>query len=92
MHRSVLLAALCCTVAPDVAAQPSPRPNTAVWFNSDHGISWEGIPDEQQKDLFNGGWRGHKETLYEGGLLVPGIIEWPAVIRAERRSSLPCVT
>ena len=68
------------------------RGNTLVWVNSDNGISWEGVPEEQQKGLFNGGWRGHKESLYEGGVLVPGIIEWPAVIKAPRQSSVPCVT
>jgi arylsulfatase A-like enzyme len=68
------------------------RENTLVWFNSDNGISWEGIPDAQQKDLYNGGWRGHKESLYEGGVLVPGIIEWPAAIKAPRQSSVSCVT
>lgn len=68
------------------------RVNTLVWFNSDNGISWEGIPAPQQNDLFNGGWRGHKESLYEGGLLVPAVIEWPAAIKAPRQSSVPCVT
>jgi arylsulfatase A-like enzyme len=70
----------------------STRRSTLLWFNSDNGISWEGIPEEQRKDLFNGGWRGHKESLYEGGVLVPGIIEWPDAIAAPRRSSVPCVT
>jgi hypothetical protein len=70
----------------------SARRSTLLWFNSDNGISWEGIPEEQRKHLFNGGWRGHKESLYEGGVLVPGIIEWPDAIAAPRRSSVPCVT
>ena len=30
--------------------------------------------------------------MYEGGLRVPGIIEWPEVISAARSSSIPCVT
>ena len=68
------------------------RDNTLLWFNSDNGITWEGIPAEQRKDLFNGAWRGHKGEIYEGGLLVPAIIEWPAVIRAPRTSAVHCVT
>ncbi len=68
------------------------RDQTLVWFNSDNGITWEGIPAAQKKDLFNGSWRGHKGEIYEGGLIVPGIIEWPAVIKTPRRSSVPCVT
>ena len=68
------------------------RDNTLLWYNSDNGITWEGIPEEQRKDLFNGGWRGHKGEIYEGGVLVPAIIEWPAVIRTPRVSSVRCVT
>jgi arylsulfatase A-like enzyme len=66
--------------------------NTLLWFNSDNGITWEGIPLEQRKNLFNGTWRGHKGEIYEGGVLVPGIVEWPAVIRTPRVSSVRCVT
>jgi arylsulfatase A-like enzyme len=68
------------------------RDNTLVWYNSDNGITWEGIPAEQRKDLFNGGWRGHKGEIYDGGLLVPAIIEWPAIIRTPRTSNVHCVT
>ena len=60
---------------------------TLLWFNSDNGIP---IPNEQ--DSFNGGWRGTKGTVYEGGLRVPAIIEWPAVIKTPRTSSAACVT
>jgi len=70
----------------------SVRDNTLVWFNSDNGITWEGIPAGQRKDLFNGDWRGHKGEIYEGGVLVPAVIEWPAAIPKARRSSVRCVT
>jgi arylsulfatase A-like enzyme len=66
--------------------------NTLLWFNSDNGITRENLPPEQHKLLFNGGWRGTKGDLYEGGLRVPALIEWPAVIRTPRVSSVPCVT
>ncbi len=61
--------------------------NTLLWFNSDNGI-----PIADESDSFNGGWRGRKGEVYEGGLRVPAIIEWPAVIRASRMSNVPCVT
>lgn len=61
--------------------------DTLLWYNSDNGI-----PVAREEDSFNGGWRGHKGDVYEGGLRVPAIIEWPSVIRAPRASSVPCVT
>ena len=68
------------------------RDDTLIWFHSDNGISREGIPAAQHADLFNGGWRGAKGELYEGGLLVPGLIEWPAVVREARVSAAPVTT
>jgi arylsulfatase A-like enzyme len=61
--------------------------NTLLWFNSDNGI-----PIANPEDSYNGGFRGKKGTVYEGGLRVPAIIEWPAVIKTPRETSLPCVT
>jgi arylsulfatase A-like enzyme len=49
--------------------------NTLVVFNSDNG----GLPEI--KPDTTGGLRGNKGSVYEGGLRVPGIIEWPAVIK-----------
>ncbi len=60
---------------------------TLLWFNSDNGI-----PIADEADSFNGGWRGRKGEVYEGGLRVPAIIEWPAVITAPRTSNVACVT
>ena len=68
------------------------RDDTLIWFKSDNGISREGIPVAQHADLFNGGWRGAKGELYEGGLLVPAILEWPALVREGRVSSAPVTT
>lgn len=61
--------------------------NTLLWFNSDNGI-----PVASEEDSFNGGWRGRKGDVYEGGLRVPAIIEWPAVVKTPRATSVPCVT
>ncbi len=66
--------------------------DTLLWYTSDNGITVEGIPEELRAHLYNGGWRGHKGDLYEGGLRVPAIIEWPKVINRPRTTSVPAVT
>ena len=49
--------------------------NTILWYCSDNG----GLSGVQPNSV--GELRGSKGTIYEGGLRVPGIIEWPAVIQ-----------
>ncbi|GIW93352.1 MAG: N-acetylgalactosamine-6-sulfatase [Pirellulaceae bacterium] len=49
--------------------------DTLVVFCSDNG----GLPNIEPDTV--GGLRGHKATLYEGGIRVPAVIEWPRVIR-----------
>ena len=56
--------------------------NTIFWYCSDNG----GL-----KDYSVTGGRGHKGMLYEGGLRVPAIIEWPGVIEPET-TDMPCST
>ena len=46
--------------------------DTLVWFTSDNG----GLPGF--KPSTTGGLRDFKGSMYEGGLRVPAIIEWPA--------------
>ena len=58
--------------------------NTLIWFTSDNGPV-KGVGSTN-------GLLGHKGTLYEGGIRVPGIIEWPAVINQNRQESYPVVT
>ena len=50
------------------------RDNTIVWYTSDNG----GLKVESS------GGRGRKGQVYEGGLRVPAVIEWPAVIKKPR--------
>jgi arylsulfatase A-like enzyme len=57
--------------------------NTLIWFTSDNG----GVPPYSV-----GGLRGKKGTVWEGGLRVPGIIEWPARIRKRFVTDIPAVT
>ena len=49
--------------------------NTILWYCSDNGGLKKIKPDTV------GGLRGNKGTIFEGGLRVPGIIEWPSVIK-----------
>lgn len=60
------------------------RDNTLLWYNSDNGA----LP----KVGSAGHRRGHKAEVYEGGLLVPCIIEWPARLGGHRVVTTPCVT
>ncbi len=59
--------------------------NTLLVFCSDNG-GLAGIKPDTV-----GGLRGNKGTVYEGGLRVPGIIEWPAVVKP-RVTSFPACT
>ena len=60
--------------------------NTILWFCSDNGPSY--IHD------FNstGGLRGKKATLWEGGIRVPAILEWPGRIKKARVVESPVST
>jgi len=60
------------------------RENTLLWYCSDNGA----LP----KVGSTGGRRGHKGQIYEGGLLVPALLEWPAVFREPKVIATPCVT
>ena len=57
------------------------RENTILWYISDNGALGVGS---------TGGHRGNKGSIYEGGLLVPGILEWPAVVKEHRVTDVRC--
>ena len=59
------------------------RKNTILWYCSDNG----GLPR-----LGATGGRANKGAVYEGGLRVPAIIEWPQRIANPRTTDLPCNT
>lgn len=60
------------------------RENTLVWYCGDNGVPPSG--------RITTPFRGQKGTLYEGGVRVPGLIEWPARIRKPRFSNVNSVT
>lgn len=60
------------------------RENTILWYCSDNGA----LP----KVGSTGGHRGNKSKVYEGGLLVPAILEWPARIVKPRVTTMRCIT
>ena len=63
------------------------RANTLICFNSDNGMTTEMIPKNQQPNMFNGGLRGNKSHMTEGGLRVPCLIEWPGRKLVRQRST-----
>ncbi len=60
--------------------------NTIVIFTSDNGPHQEGGADPDFFDS-NGGLRGHKRDLYEGGIRVPMIVKWPAKIKTATKTN-----
>ena len=60
------------------------RENTLLWYNGDNGTPRSGLAETPL--------RGLKGTMYEGGIRVPGIIEWPARIAAPRATDVAAVT
>jgi arylsulfatase A-like enzyme len=58
--------------------------NTLLWYCSDNG----GAAGPKS----TGNLRGSKGTLWDGGLRVPGIVEWPARIPQPFISEMPCCT
>ncbi len=57
--------------------------NTVLWYCSDNG----GLKPNSMAGL-----SGKKGSLLEGGIRVPGIIEWPAVIKKNRITQVPANT
>jgi arylsulfatase A-like enzyme len=57
--------------------------DTILWYCSDNG----GLPK-----VGSTGGRANKGKIYEGGLRVPAILEWPARIPNPRITDMPCNT
>jgi len=61
--------------------------NTVVFCTSDNGG-----PEGPEGPFFetNGGLRGYKGSLWEGGLRVPMVVRWPGRVPAGRTDATPC--
>ncbi len=65
--------------------------NTVLFFCSDNGPEGK----DGRKGRFRGSagpFRGRKRSLLEGGVRVPGVLEWPRKIKAGRVTQVPCCT
>jgi arylsulfatase A-like enzyme len=60
------------------------RNNTLLWYCGDNGTPGDGIVTSP--------FRGKKGNMYEGGIRVPGVIEWPAKISKPIISDVNSVT
>ncbi len=60
------------------------RDNTLLWYCGDNGTPSSGLVVSP--------FRGQKGQMYEGGIRVPGVIEWPARLKKPRISNVNTVT
>ena len=58
--------------------------DTLLWYTSDNGTPASGYAASPL--------RGRKGSMYEGGIRVPTVMEWPARIFSPRVSAVPAVT
>ena len=65
--------------------------NTMLWYCSDNGPEGR-TPRAGNSRGSSGGLRGRKRSLFEGGVRVPGILEWPDRVAAGRSTAVPCST
>ncbi len=66
------------------------KDNTIIFFTSDNGP--EGKKRKGRTQGTAGKFRGRKRSLYEGGVRVPGLMSWPAVIKEHRTTDIPFST
>ena len=62
--------------------------NTLLFFCSDNGPEGQTGKAPGSAGLLS----GRKRSLLEGGIRVPGLVEWPAHIKPGRTTNIPCVT
>lgn len=64
--------------------------NTLVWFSSDNGPEGDAIGPRSPGSA--GPFRGRKRSLFEGGIRVPAILEWPSRVTRPAVTSMVCST
>ncbi|QEF99782.1 Arylsulfatase [Stieleria maiorica] len=69
----------------DYLADKGLRDNTLIWYCGDNG-------SPRSSGRVTTPFRGEKGLMYEGGIRVPGLIEWPARIATSRVSEVNSVT
>ena len=60
--------------------------NTIIWYCSDNG----GLKNINPETV--GGLKGFKGSIWEGGIRVPAIIEWPLMIKKKQTTAYPAST
>lgn len=65
-------------------ANAGQRDDTLLWYCGDNGTPPSGLASSP--------FRGRKGQMFEGGIRVPGVIEWPARIRTARVTRINAVT
>lgn len=65
--------------------------DTMLWYCSDNGPEGRNTTTKRRRGSA-GSLRGRKRSLFEGGIRVPGILEWPARVRGGQRTSVPAST
>lgn len=73
------------------------REDTCIFFTSDNGPSRESRNwFDGTLDFYYGGTagklKGHKGSLFDGGIRVPGLVSWPARVPAGQVLDAPCAT
>lgn len=64
--------------------------NTVLFYTSDNGPEGKSVSGRTQ-GLANG-LTGRKRSLHEGGIRVPGIMEWPGRVKSGTKVDVPCFT
>ncbi|WP_289041497.1 sulfatase-like hydrolase/transferase [uncultured Zobellia sp.] len=64
--------------------------NTVLFYTSDNGP--EGKSATGRTQGITNGLKGRKRSLYEGGIRVPGIMEWQGRIQPGTKVDVPCFT
>lgn len=64
--------------------------NTVLFYTSDNGP--EGTSVSGRTQGLTKGLKGRKRSLHEGGIRVPGIMEWAGKVKAGTKVDVPCFT
>lgn len=72
----------------DVLKEQGELDNTLIFFTSDNGPHDEGGADPEFFEA-SAPYKGQKRDLYDGGIHVPMIVQWPAQIKKGRADQTP---